>query len=208
MKRTLQVLAILILAATVWGTSAFAVDFTVTANIPAATGVSIIATRNQMVNGTEEFGPEVTEFDFDPMSLDTKFGIYRSPHFFAIDVGATGGAEAPDVVVSFNNESNPTGQAKGLGSKATTTFTLVSGGPTPTDQSEAIIASLGTKLLSQLIGGQTIDETLQAGGFLRMRVGIYDGGSASLNAAGGGPFTNSDKPGKYTGTFTVTATID
>lgn len=208
MKKVLAVLAILILSLAVLGTQAFAVDFTVSATIPSATGVSITATRNQIVNGTEQFGPQVTAFDFDPMTLDSVFGIYRSKYFFAIDVGATGGAGSPDVSVEYSNESNPAGQTTGLGAKATTTFSLVSGGPAPTDQSEAVIASLGTKLLSQLAGGLAIDESLQAGGFLRMRVGIYDGANAALNTAGGEPFTNGDIAGDYSGTFTVTATVD
>lgn len=185
------------------------VNFNVTATIPAASGISIVATENEIVNGNEVFGPTVTEFNFDPMSFDAENGIYTSDHFFAINVAATGGAGSPDVTVSYGQQSNPGGQVKGLDFKSTVTFTKVTGGPAPQDQEEILLAAHGPiKLMNQIAGGEQIDEGELANGFLRMRVGIYDGANASLNAAGGEPFTNADQSGAYTGVFTVTAVID
>jgi len=183
-------------------------QYVVKVDVPQATGVSIVATRNQVVGGVEQFGPAVTEFDFNPMSYDSQNGIYTSNYFYAIDVAATGGAGAPDVTVTYGSESSPAGQVKGLGSKSTITFSKVSGGPAPKDQVDAVMAGHGpTKLLSQIESGEAITDTELIGGFLRMRVGVFDGANPSLVSAGGEPFSNSDLPGAYSGILTVSATI-
>jgi len=92
MKRFTKYFIILLALALCRGASlGYADQFLVTADIPAATGVSITATRNQVVGGAEQFGPTVTAFDFNPMSFDTVNGIYLPAHFFAIDVASTGG---------------------------------------------------------------------------------------------------------------------
>ena len=189
-------------------TKAGALNFPVTATVPAATGVSITATENHIAQGVEVFGPVVTEFDFDPLVFDSLFAIWRSNVFFAVNVAATGGAGAPDVTVTFGSPSSPPNQVKHIGFKSTATFTKVSGGPAPTDQTETELTAHGpTKLLSQLTGGEHINRTELIGGFLRIRVGIFDGNNPALNAAGGEPFTNGDWPGSYTGVFTVTGTV-
>ena len=209
MKR-LFVFLVVILAVTLLPASTLchAEDFLVTVDVPQATGVSIVATRNQIVGGVEEFGPVVTEFDFNPMTYDSLNGIYRSSYFYAIDVAATGGAGAPDVTVSYGSESSPVGQLAGLGSKSTITFSKVSGGPAPEDQVDAVLASHGpTKLLSQIEPGEAITNTELIGGFLRLRVGVFDGGDPVLVADGGEPFSNADVPGSYSGILTVSATI-
>lgn len=188
---------------------ASAVDFNVTATIPAANGISISATENQMVSGNEVFGPTVTEMNFNPMAFDSANGIWTSVKFFAVDVGATGGAGSPTVTVTYGSESNPTDQIKGLGFKSTATFTKVTGGPAPTDQIETLLAAHGpTLLLNSLSSGENIDSSELIGGFLRMRVGIYDGALAEFNDVGGEPFTNGDLPGSYSGVLTVTATLN
>ncbi len=192
-------------------------SFIMSATVPAATGISIIATENEIVGTNEVFGPVVTAFDFNvdgitPPSLDfdTVNKIYISDHFYAIDVAATGGAGSPQVVVSYGAESNPAGQANGFGVKATATFNKVTGGPLPEDQDDITMAGHGTKLLQDISGGETMTPTELLGGFLRVRVGIYDGGDTStggLNDQGGEPFTAGDLPGPYSGTVTVTATL-
>jgi len=207
-KWSISLKVVVMLFVLTFASSTHAVNFTVSATIPSATGVSIVATQNQVVGGNEVFGSTVSALNFNPMTFDSVNGIYRSGHFFAIDVGAIGGAGSPNVTVSFGSESNPTGQTKGLGSKAIATFSKVSGGPAPEDQSENTLAAHGpTKLLGQLSGEQ-VTSTELIGGFLRLRVGIFDGGDATLIAAGGEPFTNGDLPGPYTGILVITGTVN
>lgn len=190
---------------------AAAVDFVVSADVPPATGVSISATENHMEGSTEVFGPTVIAFDFNNASghldLDTVNGIYTSDHFFTIDVAAIGGAGSPNVTVSYGSESNPVGQTKGFGFKSTATFNKVTGGPAPSDQVDTTMGTHGTKLLNQISGGEFISNTDLLGGFLRIRVGVYDGANSALNTAGGEPFTNADISGPYSGVVTVTATL-
>lgn len=185
-----------------------AVTFDVSADVKAATGVTISATENTIVGGNEVFGPTVTAFDFNTASgfltLDAANGILISDHFFAIDVAATGGAGGPDVDVSYGSEVSPAGQAKGIGWKTTATFNKVTG--PEGSQTDVTMGAYGTKLLAQLTTLLNIPKADLLGGFLRIRVGIYDGANAGLNAAGGEPFTNADAPGPYSGILTVTAT--
>ena len=63
-----------------------------------------------------------------------------------------------------------------------------------------------TQLLGQLSGEQ-VTSTELLGGFLRLRVGVFDGADATLVAAGGEPFTNGDLPGPYSGILTITGTV-
>lgn len=183
---------------------ALSVPFAMTATVPAATAVSITATKvltpsNTWVPGT------VSAFNFDPLTYNSENGIWVPAHYFAVDVGVSGGVGNPNVTVSYGSESSPVGQPKGLGYKATASFIKVTG-PTGT-QVETPFATHPKKLLKSITSGESITRTEIAGGFLRLYVGIYTGNDTGLNAAGGEPFTNGDLPGSYTGTVTVTAVI-
>lgn len=179
------------------------VSFTVSATIPAATGVSITATK---ITGTT-WGSTVTALDFDPMTLDTDNGVWLPDHFFAIDVAATGGAGAPDVTAKYVEGSKPSGQTNGLGYKSLATFVKVTG--PDDDQTETQMTAHGPKkpLKDLSGGGEQITDTEISGGFLRIYVGIFPGDDPDVTAAGGEPFTNADQPGDYDGTLTITATV-
>lgn len=189
-------------------TSAMAItdteDFVVSATVPAASGINIVATEVSLPGNT--FGSQVTAMDFDPLSFDTANGIWIPNHYFAVDVGATGGAGTPNITVSYGNESNPVGQVKGLGFKSTATFVKITG-PEGAQVEEALAAHGPEKLLKDLIGGEDITAAEIDGGFFRVYVGIYTGDDATLNGLGGEPFTNADVAGDYSGTLTISATI-
>ena len=69
-------------------------DFLVSASIPAANGISIVATEVDSASGN--FGSTVSALDFDPMAFITQQGVWLPDHYFAIDVGVTGGAGSPN----------------------------------------------------------------------------------------------------------------
>jgi len=176
--------------------------FVVSADVPSATTVSITATK---MLGADD---SVVETDVTALNFNTggklvykpALGIFLSDFYYAIDVGVGDGVGAvASVTTSYTVGGAP--QAIGLEKKATATFVkAVSSG------SEANIGP-GKVLLSSLIAGSTVNSTAWSGGWFRVYVGIYDGGDATLNADGGVPFTGADAVGQYTGTLTLSATL-
>lgn len=187
------------------------VNFDLTVFIPTATGVNIVAV--EVDSATNEFGTTpVTAFNFNPMEFITEgdANVWLPDHYYAIDVGVTGGTGSTNITVSYTEGSSPTGQPTNstLGYKTTASFFTVTGGPAPEDQiTTPITTSAGSKvLLIDLVGGVSITPTLLDGGFFRGLVGVYPGDdSATLPA--GKPFIGTDVPGTYTGTLTITATV-
>lgn len=178
-------------------------EFVVSATVPSATGISITAT--QVDSATDTFGAQVNELNFDPMTFNALNSIWLPDHYFAVDVGSTGGAGSPDVVVTYGNEASPAGQIKGLGFKSTATFVKITG--PEGSQTETPLVTHGPKKLLASLAGENITSAELATGFLRTYVGIFPGDDAAILADGGEPFTNADMPGLYQGTLTFTATI-
>lgn len=202
------VVGFMLLAPTAYAES---VPFTVSAAVPAATGVQITATH--VTAATNTFGPKVTALNFNPLSFipgpTNNINIWLPDHYFAIDVGATGGAGSPNVTVAYTEGAKPAGQVNGLGYKTLATFTKITGGPTPADQVQTDLVAHGPKKpLKNLIGaGEVINNSELTGGFFRVYVGVFPGDDAAVLAMGGEPFTNGDKPGDYDGVLTITATL-
>lgn len=180
------------------GVKAATTNFLVSASVPAATGVTIAASRVDAA--TNAFTPVVgTNLSFDPMTFEAVNQIYLPDHFFAIDVGAVGGAGSPSVNVSYTEGLNPNSPAKGLGWHGTATFVRVE------TASEVPLTAHGPQKLLKDLTGESITPAEQAGGFLRIYAGIVTGDAST--PAGGVPFTNGDQPGAYNGTLVVTATV-
>ncbi len=179
------------------------VDFLVTAEIPAASSVSFnVASVNPGPPIT--FTPiATTSLNFD-MALNASLGIYLPTSFFAIDVAPTGGAGTPDVQIEYTDTNNPNSSIgkNGLAAKGVATVVQVVGGPAPSDQSENPLEkeTLGG------INGTTISAATISGGFMRLYLGIATG-EVGVDPAGAEVFTNSDNPGSYEGTLTLTATL-
>ncbi|HBR13991.1 MAG TPA: hypothetical protein DD723_00400 [Candidatus Omnitrophica bacterium] len=182
---------------------AVSTSFVVSASIPQATGVSISATK--VLSDGNQWGASVTALDFDPMTLDSENGVWLPDHYFAIDVGATGGAGSPDVTVTYVEGAKPTGQTNGLGYKSIATFVKVTGATG--NQTETELNAHGPKKLLKDLSGEQITDTEISGGFLRIYVGVFPGDDQDILDADGEPFTNSDKPGDYDGTLTITGTV-
>jgi len=180
------------------------IDFQVSATVPLANGVSITAVEVDAATNT--FGSEVNELDFDPLTFDATNNIYVADHYYAIDVGSTGGAGSPDVTVTYTEGSKPSGQTNGLGYKATATFVKIEvdedGDETQTEMS----AHGPTQVLKDLTG-EDVDSDELEDAFLRLYVGLVTGDDEDVLDDGGEPFTNADKPGSYDGTLTISATV-
>lgn len=180
--------------------------FTVSATVLAATGVTIAASR---VNSSNNQFTAVagTGLSFNPLTYSAANGIYLPDHYFALDVGTTGGVGTPDVTVIYTEGANPNNPAHGLGWKATATFVKVTG---PINaQIETGIASHGPKKLLKSLSGESITKAQISGGFLRIYLGIV---SKDLTAIFPDPadaelFTNVDAAGAYNGTLFVSATV-
>ncbi|HQP10011.1 MAG TPA: hypothetical protein PKV41_01350, partial [Candidatus Omnitrophota bacterium] len=119
------------------------VSFPITAYLPAATGVSIVATRVDA--DTDEFLNTVTAFNFGTLSPVN--GVYLSDYYFAVDVGVTNGAGSTNITLTYE-EGLPLIEGNSLGYKTTAAFFTIKGGPDPEDQvQEPISTSVGTKSL-------------------------------------------------------------
>lgn len=187
-------------------------DFEITANIPAATGVSI--TASQFASSDDAFEGIVTEFNFNPMTFDDGLGVWLPNHYYAVDVGVIGGAGTTDVNFKYAEivTDRPVGQpADGsFGHRSTAAFFRVLGGPAPEDQTQENLPIAGgsKQLLKNFIGaGVDVPGGDLNGGFFRVFVGVYPGGDGAIESDGGAPFTNADVPGLYKGTVTITATV-
>jgi hypothetical protein len=201
MKKLNYIVLAVVLALAVQGPNvAQAVDtsFLVSASIPAATGASIKASK---VNSTTNVFTAVTGTDlsFDPMTFNATNGVFLPDHFFAIDVGAVGGAGTPDVVVTYTEGANPNTGGKGLGWHAAATFVRVEG------TTEVPLTSHGPKKLLKDLSSEHVTIAETVGGFFRLYTGIVTGDAST--PTGGIPFTNADRPGAYNGTLVVTATV-
>jgi len=186
--------------------AAFAVQraFTVQASVPAATGVAINASSVTVAgNVFTPLSSSATLLNFDTMTFNTQYGVWRPDHYFAIDVGTIGGGGNVTTIVTYSEGANPNGTGHGLGYKAQATFqkvTLVGG-----DQQESSITAIGKKRLGALTGGVTVTPAQITGGWLRVYLGVATGDLAE--AADSEPFTNADKSGTYDGIITFSSTV-
>ncbi|MCB9757895.1 MAG: hypothetical protein H6753_05685 [Candidatus Omnitrophica bacterium] len=204
-----------VLAVALSASAAFAAAFPITATIPAATTVNFIVsevTPPATAGGNPVFASYPSlNLNFatagQGMKYDTKNGIWTGDRFFAIDLApvTAGGVPAPGTYgsISFSYAANvvPAGQAatEGLNKRATLTAVKVVG----TTETQLRNGAMGNTFSS-------LSNADVAGGFLRVYVGLATGETTTGGAPvvpGSVPFTNADKPGTYTGTLTITATL-
>ena len=173
--------------------------FTLSASVPAATGIAINASK--VDSASNQFSAVAgTALTFNPLIFNSVNGVYLPDHYFAIDIGASGGAGTPDATVTYTEGANPNNPGHGLGWKASATFVKVQG------TTETQLAAHGPKKLLKSVNGETISFVEVVGGFLRIYVGINSGDVST--PATGEPFTNGDKSGTYDGTLFISATVN
>ncbi len=169
--------------------------FMATAFVPTVSGTSMSAYK---VTGGSPLLLNDVLFDFGTLEYDGTNHVWYAPSYFYITVAAIQGV-SPNVKVSYVEVKNPNGnQSHALGAKTVVTFTRL----TATGQ-QNLMASHPTQALKD-IGLVTVTPDELGGDSLNIALGIYTG---SPTVPGAEPFTNSDTPGTYTGTLTVTSTV-
>jgi hypothetical protein len=178
--------------------------YTVSATVPAATSVSINASK---VNSTTNVFTPVTgtALSFDPLRFDTTNQIFMPEHYFAISAGPANGGGNTDVTVSYAEGSNPNavagGSGHGLGWKTSATFVKVEGA------TETPLSSHGPKKLLKSLSSERITSTELGSGVFRMYVGVVTNPTAPGEPAGAEVISGADKTGSYTGSLVVSATV-
>ena len=193
-------------AGTGWASTAF----TVSATVPTANGINLVVDQVN-ATGTPVFSPVTgTALSFDQaggMIFNSTNNIYLPSVYYALNISAAGGGGLPDTTVTYTEGTNPnSGSATqgGLGQKTTATFAQELG-------SVETITALGKKRLMDLTGtvGHEPYTALSSGSYLRIYVGVWTGSTtAPADPSNGQPFSNTDAPGQYTGTLTVSATVN
>ncbi len=139
--------------------------FVVSATVPSATSVSIIANSVNSSTGAFTLAPG-TALSFNPLTFNSTAGAYFPDHFFAVDVVASGGAGSPSATVTYTEGTNPNSPAHGLGWKSTATFVKTTGSGTST--TDTPMAAHGPKKLLKDVGGESITSAETTGGWLRV----------------------------------------
>lgn len=209
MKKVLGVilggLFLLFLSVPVWAST----TFTVSATVPAATGISIsVDSVNSTTNVFTLLASGTTALSFDPMTYNATNAIYIPSVYYALNFGVTGGAGTPDLTVTYNEGTNPNGTTNGLGYKTTATFAkeVVGTGGTTT---ETLLSDHGPKKRLIDLNGEHVTYTELAGGYPRIYVGVWTGTTTvPADPSNGQPFSNGDAPGTYTGSLVVTAVVN
>ena len=204
-----KLLVLTALAVAVLGKVAFAADFPITAKIPAATTVNFIV--SEVTPGPTPVFVSHPSFNLDfstagtGMSYDAANGIWVGSRFFAIDLATVDGTGTPapgtfgSISFAYAGQVVPAGQpaTEGLNKRATLTAVRVNADETETSLRKGAVGNTFTSLTNADV----------AGGFLRVYVGLATGETGANEIPGSVPFTNGDKPGTYTGTLTITATL-
>ena len=211
MKKFLLTLFCLLLSVPAFAASSSGV-FPIQFTLPAATTVKFVV--SEVTPGAQPvFTAHTGNFlDFDAAGVGPKYlsgpGIWVADHFWAIDVAPTDAAGTPapgnygSISFAYSGQVVPAGQDinEGLNNRATLTAVKVSG--VTGSQTEAPLrkGALGASVVN-LVNSDV------AGGFLRVYIGSATGETGVNEVVGTKPFTNGDKPGVYTGTLTITATL-
>jgi hypothetical protein len=174
-------------------------EFTLTATIPAANGVDIVATKVDS-QGTADPTDDVwtagdyTTMNFNPrrfvpdtnLNDDIEANIWVSNIYFAVDFYMLNGGGSAGVSISYQSIS-----ALDIGNRITVTPSWA-----PKDGGDEVPQS---PILLQSASSINYDSATYN---LRLYVGVYDGAVA---LTGGLPFTNADLSGAYDGQLTITA---
>ena len=181
-------------------------SFTMTTNIPAATGVSM------EIHGPGGALPSTTALlDFGPMTFDATNNVWIPTNYYIIGVKSANGAGSVDATITYTEGENPNGASgKGLGWHAFATFNKFVPGPfmagAPEQGVQLELTAHGPrKLLKDLTNEHITSDELGVGTtlvvYLNLATGLIPQPSGTVL------FTNADAPGTYSGTITFTATV-
>jgi len=187
--------------------------FTVSASIPAATGLLLTVTTFDATTGNVVGSPSTsqTTLPFGALTYQSATNTYAPAVYYGVAIGTTGGAAATPIVnvtyaegtgTACPNIAAGTSATLGcLGTKSTATFVTAN----PSTNVETV-SSLGKKRLIDLTGTAGELSTIPSGQYEKVYVGLWNGNASDNPAdpANGKPFTNADAAGSYSGTLTFT----
>ncbi len=187
-------------ATSVWAQTTFTVSATIPD--PPATISITVDSVNSSTNAFTQEPAGTTALSFDPMTFNTTFSIYLPDHYFALNIGVTGGSGEPDTTFTYNEGTNPNGSTKGFGTKSSATFAE------ETSSGETLLTAHGPKKMLINLNNEHVAYTeLATGSYLRVYLGVCTG-NTSTDPAGCAPFSNADVAGEYTGSLVVTAVVN
>jgi hypothetical protein len=186
-------------AVSVWAAST---TFTVSATVPDPSAISMtVSSINSTSNAFTAEPAGTTALSFDPMTFNTTNNIYLPDHYFALDIGVSGGAGEPDVTFTYNEGANPNGATNGMGHKSSATFAE------ETSSGETLLTAHPKTMLINVSGEHVASTELATGAFLRVYLGVCTGNTGT-DPSGCQPFSNADAAGEYTGSLLVTAVVN
>lgn len=199
------------------GTGWAQTTFTLSANVPLATGVGFTVYQvNAATNAFTTLPNGTTALNFGNL-VYTNVGTTANPsyiflptNYYAIDIAVTGGAGTPDSTVNYTDGAAPTGATSTLGVKGTAMFVKETYTSATTPPTESTITGFTNKYRYKDVSALHIPYTALGGSWLRVYLGIWDGNTTQtyLDPANGQPFTAADAAGTYTGTMTFTETVN
>lgn len=215
MKKIIVSLLILLLSNVVYADVGV---FPIQATLPAATQVKFliadVTPGNPPTFSAHQIGNNTLSFDAANvgMQFSSTTGAWTGKKFFAIDLSPSDGTGNPapanygSVAFVYGNNTVPAGQVadEGLNKRGTITVVKVVGAQgSQTEQALISARAIGVGSIPSVTSAQA------SGGFLRIYVGLSTGeqNNGVPVASNSVPFTNADKPGTYTGTLTITATL-
>ncbi len=215
MKKTIIILVCLLVVGLVAIQGVHAESYGVSAAIPAATTVNLITSRVQNGGEFTVIGQGNQAINFttagEGIQYDATNGIWAPTRFYAIDVSpqTAGGDPAPasfnQITFGYTEGNNPNGTSDGLGSKGTVTVVRIDTVTDPDDATQLI--QVETEVDADTFANAasiSVSDSDISGGFMRAYVGVSTGETGKPGA----PFTNGDTPGNYSGTLTLSVTLN
>ena len=171
--------------------------FLISASIPAATGGSFAVSS---VVGSSFTLHNSNSLTFGTLTYDSVNDIFGGSNYYAIDIGAVGGAGFPNITVSYLNTGSPQNATTTLGNHGIFSYSKI------TQNNGSEVETLIDGLSLNQADGLNISPSQFSNGHLRVNIGIATGSSSS-DEGDATPFRASLKSGNYTGTLTITATV-
>lgn len=180
--------------------------FDITAEIPSATKIAFVVYRVEEGQPWENLGEGSQTLAYQ-LEYDSPTGKWLPLKYYIIDIASRDALNnpavgTPNLQVSYTDTNNPNnnnspGGGTGLEAKGIITVVNVVGAPGSQTENEVYKNTFSTITTSR-----PFSKTSFPLGFPRFYLAISDG------VGTGEAFTNSDTPGSYEGTITITATLN
>jgi len=180
--------------------------FSLAANVPSATSVSITVSR--VAAGSNAFtteGAGFTNLDFGTLTFDTTNHVYASDHYWAVDYAASNGSGSPNLTFTYTEGTNPNPAGNGLGNRALIKVAKeVPNGSNPPSETQ-----IDNQALAAMSSTNYPASDFPTGSFARTYIALCTGDTLHNDPSTGcKPFSGADATGAYGGSLAVTATVN